>query len=109
MTSKQQGLAGAFINSLYFLGVSFFLGVADMAAAANKKHGLKHSYKAAFWFGVACAAVALVLLVAFVKIDAAKSDLTADEKAELQSELRIRPQTAGSTADGTQEAGAEQR
>jgi MFS family permease len=109
MTSKQQGLAGAFVNSLYFLGVSFFLGVADMAAAANKKHGIKQSYKAAFWFGVACAAVALVLLVGFVKIDAAKSDLTADEKAELQLELRTRPETAGSTAEGTEETRTEQR
>jgi MFS family permease len=91
MTSKQQGLAGAFINSLYFLGVSFFLGLADIAAAGTVKHGLKHSYKVVFWFGVACAVVALILLVGFVKIDAATSDLTADEKAELEIELRRTP------------------
>ena len=41
----------------------------------------------ACWFGVGCAAVSLLLLVVFVKIEKAKSDLTVDEKAELEVEL----------------------
>lgn len=107
MNSKQQGLAGAFINSLYFLGVSFFLGLADIAATTNTKHGLKHSYKIVFWFGVACAAVALVLLVGFVKIDAARSDFTTDEKAELKLGMRPRPTTSAGTAEEAREPGKE--
>lgn len=87
MKKDQQGLAGALINSVLFLGISFFLAVADIAVTNTAHLGLKQSYKVAFWFGVACAGVALLLLVGFVKIDKAKSDLTADEKAELEAEL----------------------
>jgi hypothetical protein len=45
--------------------------------------GLLKSYKAIFWFGVAAASVALLLMAIFVKVEKAKSDLTADEKREL--------------------------
>ena len=87
MTKHQQGLAGALINTIYFIGVSFCLGVANIAVTSTEHVELKESYKVAFWFGVACAAVALLLLVGFVKIEKAKSDLTVDEKAELEAEL----------------------
>ena len=60
------------------------LGFADIVATATATQGLRKSYKAAFWLEVALAAVALVLLVGFVKLDKAKSQLTADEKEELQ-------------------------
>ena len=40
-------------------------------------------YQVAFWFGVACAGLGLLLLVLFVKIGRAKSDLAVKEKAEL--------------------------
>jgi hypothetical protein len=40
-------------------------------------------YQVAFWFGVACAGLGLLLLVLFVKIGRAKSDLAVEEKAEL--------------------------
>ena len=33
-----------------------------------------------FWFELACGTAALVIFVGFVRIDSAKSDLTADEK-----------------------------
>lgn len=85
--SKRQGLAGALINSTLFLGISFFLGIADIAAAQTSHLGTKQSYKVAFWFGTACAGIALLLLVLFVRIDRAKSDLTYDEKAELEAEV----------------------
>lgn len=44
----------------------------------------------AFWFGTGCAGVALLLLVLFVRIDRAKSDLTCDEKGELETEVSRR-------------------
>jgi MFS family permease len=88
--SKRQGLAGALINSTLFIGISFFLGVADIAAAQTSHLGLKPSYKVAFWFATGCAGFALLLLLLFVRIDKAKSDLTYDEKAELEAEVRRR-------------------
>jgi len=89
MPQNRQGLAGALINSLLFLGISFFLGIADIIATATAHFGLKQSYKSAFWFGVGCAVFSLILLVVFVKIDKAKSDLTVEEKAELEVEARM--------------------
>lgn len=46
--SKRQGLAGALINSTLFLGISFFVGVADLAVAQTSHLGPKQSYKVAF-------------------------------------------------------------
>lgn len=77
-----QGLAGALINTLVMLGVAVFLGLADVIAANMEHLGKEKAYKSVFWFEVGCAAAALVILVFFVKIDAARSGLTADEKAE---------------------------
>jgi MFS family permease len=90
MPGKRQGLAGALINSTLFLGISFFLGVADIAAAQTSHLGLKRSYKVAFWFATGCAGIALIILLIFVKMDKAKSDLTYDEKAELEAEVKQR-------------------
>ena len=94
MPQRRQGLAGALINSTVFLGISVFLGIADIAATATAHLGLKKSYKVACWFGVGCAGVSLLLLVGFVKVDRAKSDLTADEKAKLEAEVGMRPVNA---------------
>ena len=41
-----------------------------------------------FWFEVACAATALVILVGFVKIRKAESEFTVDEKRELEEIAR---------------------
>jgi hypothetical protein len=76
---RRQGVAGAVINSLIFLGISFFLGLADLAVAENQSRGLKESYRVAFWFGTACAAVALVIFC-FIKIGKAKSELLIEER-----------------------------
>lgn len=86
-TKDQQSFAGTLINTIYFIGVSFCLGVADIAVTNTKRLVAKESYKIAFWFEVACAGLALLLLVEFVKIEKAKRALTADEKAELEAEL----------------------
>ncbi|KAI1383321.1 membrane transporter [Hypoxylon trugodes] len=78
----QQGLAGACINGLVFLGISFFLGWADFAVASNSSDGLGQSYKVAFWFAVGCGAMVIILVLGFIRIGRAKSDLTVDEKAQ---------------------------
>ncbi|KAI9699129.1 MAG: hypothetical protein M1836_003318 [Candelina mexicana] len=86
MPRKRQGLAGALINSILHLGISFFLGFADVTASGTSKLGQRRSYMSVFWYEVACAATALLILVVFVKIEKAKSEMTADEKAELEEE-----------------------
>jgi hypothetical protein len=42
-----------------------------------------------FWFELACGAAALVIFVGFVRIESAKSDLTADEKEALARETAV--------------------
>ena len=83
LPEKQQGLAGAILNSLLFLGISLFLGLADLVASKYTVNGIREGYKPVFWFSLACAVLALVILLAFVKIEKARSDMTADERLEL--------------------------
>ncbi|MCJ1304914.1 hypothetical protein MMC08_007727 [Hypocenomyce scalaris] len=87
MPRNRQGLAGALINSTVFLGIALFLGFADIAVTAPSRLGLKQSYKVAFWFAVGCSTLSLLLFLVFIRIGKAKSDLTADEKAELEAEV----------------------
>jgi MFS family permease len=83
---KQQGLAGAVIMLLLHLGIAVMLGFADIVNTYTVASlGLRRSYHAVFWFEVACAAFALTILVLFVKIKKAESELTVDERAELES------------------------
>lgn len=81
----RQGLAGALINTTLFVGIGFFLGVADLAVSSSEHLGMKGSYKVAFWFGVGCAGFAAVMLMS-VRIGRAKSDLTFEERAQLEAE-----------------------
>ncbi|KAI1076922.1 membrane transporter [Whalleya microplaca] len=78
----QQGLAGACINGLVFLGISFFLGWADFAVASKSSSGLGESYKVGFWLGAGCGGVTVLIILAFVRIGRAKSDYTVEEKAQ---------------------------
>jgi hypothetical protein len=81
LPKRRQGLAGAVINSVLFLGMSFFLGVADMVERSLKtRMGLNGTYRAAFWFATGCSAVSLVIIAAFVRLGKAKSNLTVDER-----------------------------
>jgi hypothetical protein len=82
-----QGVAGALINSILFLGISFFLGLADLAVTQTADRGKRGSYKVAFWFATGCAAFGVIVMTLGVKIGKAESGLTADEKAELEREL----------------------
>ncbi|OTA88166.1 hypothetical protein M434DRAFT_23726 [Hypoxylon sp. CO27-5] len=79
----QQGLAGACINGLVFLGISFFLGWADFAVSRRADNGLGESYKVAFWFAVGCGATVVLLVLGFVRIGRAKSDLTSSGPLEI--------------------------
>ncbi|KAF1962287.1 MFS general substrate transporter [Byssothecium circinans] len=86
----RQGLAGAFMNSLLFLGISFFLGFADLAVTQTEHLGHAKSYKVAFWLATGIAGVALAIMFAGVRIGKAKSDLTVEEREELERELTRR-------------------
>lgn len=76
---KHQGAAGALINSLVFLPISLFTGLADVVAASYEWKGEMASYKAAFWFGTGCAAASLVLFF-FIDTGKAESQLRVEEQ-----------------------------
>jgi len=60
------------------------LGFADIIGTYTEYQGLAKSFKNAFWLEVGLAAAALVILVCFVKVGKAKSELTMDEKEAMQ-------------------------
>ncbi|KAK1675282.1 major facilitator superfamily transporter [Colletotrichum godetiae] len=93
LPSHRQGLAGALINSLLFLGISFFLGIGDVVVGETTGLGLKKSYQAAFWLATGVAAVALVLY-ALVRIGSAKSDLTMEEREQLAAAEQARARSS---------------
>lgn len=85
---NRQGLAGGLVYSLLFLGISFFLGLADLAVAENRKRtgggGGQRDFSIAFWLATACAAVTLVIF-STIRIGKAESELTVEEREELQN------------------------
>jgi hypothetical protein len=85
LPKKKQGLAGAVIMILLHLGIAVCLGFADIINTYTvERLGARRSYHAVFWCEVAFAAVALVILVFFVKINKAESELTVDEREVLE-------------------------
>lgn len=78
LPTKDQGAAGALINSLLFLPISLFLGFADVVVANYEWKGEMGSYKSAFWLGTSCAALSL-LLFCFVDTGKAESQLRVEE------------------------------
>ncbi|EXJ86185.1 hypothetical protein A1O1_06555 [Capronia coronata CBS 617.96] len=87
LPKARQGLAGGLINSILQLGFAVVLGLADILQSYTvETDGLQKSYKNTFWFGVAASSASLVLVTIWGKVPKAKSDLTADEKLELQRE-----------------------
>ncbi len=102
LPKAQQGLAGAVIMQLLHLGIAVLLGFADIVNTYTIENlGMRKSYKAVFWFEVACASAALVILVLFVKIKAAESSLTADEILELEAEAAATRERAYLTEEQT--------
>ncbi|KXX81381.1 Aminotriazole resistance protein [Madurella mycetomatis] len=77
----RQGLSGALINSLLFLGISFFLGLADLAVSEEGNRAGSEGHRVAFWFGTAAAAV-ITLIFATIKIGKAESELTMEERMQ---------------------------
>ena len=72
------------------LGVALCLGCTDLIQTSTvQTQGLRRSYKNTFWFAVAAAGVALVLMAFFVHVPRARSALTADEKGELEREATM--------------------
>lgn len=82
LPKRRQGLAGALVNSVLFLGMSFFLGMADLVESSLKSKE-KGPYRAVFYFATACAVASLVIIALFVRMGRAKSELTVDERAEM--------------------------
>lgn len=82
---KHQGAAGALINSLLFLPISLFLGLADVVSASYESQGARSSYKAALWFGTGCAILAL-LLFCLIDTGKAESQLRVEEKAAVSKD-----------------------
>ena len=86
LRQSQQGLAGALTNSLVYLGIAFVLSFADITQTQTVHLGLKRSYQSVFWYQLAVQSTALVIMLVFVRIRKAESDLTADEKAAQEAE-----------------------
>lgn len=96
LPKKEQGLAGALIMLVLHLGISVCLGLADIVNIATlDRLGQKKSYQAVFWFEVACASTALVILVLFVRVKKAASSLTVDEMAEMEEVARREAEAHG--------------
>ncbi len=82
LPKSQQGLAGAVIMILLNLGIAVLLGFADIVhTEVQDRLPMREAYHAVFWFEVACASTALLVLICFVKIKKAESELTVEEKA----------------------------
>ncbi|PBP15969.1 drug resistance protein [Diplocarpon rosae] len=110
---QQQGLAGSVTMLLLHLGIAVCLGFADIVHTYTiERLGTRQSYHAVFWFEVASAATALVVLSLFVKINKAKSELTFEEKEDMEArtgtnghsqELKKEECPLGQTAQGGRE------
>lgn len=100
---RQQGLGGALVNSILQLGIAISLGFADVVAAQTADQGQRKSYKAVFWFEVAEAAIAQVILLGFVRIQKAQSQLTVDELAELQDQDKKQSHPTPAAEENTQQ------
>ena len=86
LSKERQGLAGALINCTLHFGIAIMLAFADLVQVYTEEYvGHRKSYQAAFWFQVGLAGLAIALVVGFVRIESAKSELTVDERAELEA------------------------
>ena len=86
LSASRQGLAGAMANTLVYLGIAFMLAIADVTQTETSDLGVLKSYRAVFWFMLGCASLALCIMIVFVRIPKAESDLTVDEREALMAE-----------------------
>lgn len=94
MPKSRQGLSGAIIYCTMHMGIAIMLAFADIVQTQTSHLGRHDSFKAVFWFESGLAILGLVLVLLFVRIDHAKSELTADEKAGLRSPENIQSAAA---------------
>lgn len=85
LSQARQGLAGALIMSLLFLGIALCLAFADVTQTMTAHLGLKASYQAVFWYQLGCAMLALGIMLGFVRIRKAQTELTVDERAATET------------------------
>lgn len=85
LSQSRQGLAGALINSLLYLGIAFLLAFADVIQTGTLAVGLKRSYQSVFWYQFSCSVLALVIMMGFVRIRKAESEMTTDERAAVEA------------------------
>ncbi len=83
LSQSRQGLAGALINCLLYLGIAVLLAFADVIQTGTMGMGLKRSYQSIFWYQLTCSILALVIMMVFVRIRKAESEMTTDERAAL--------------------------
>ena len=88
MVEARQGLAGAVINSLLFLGISFFLGWADVVLGMLEQKGWSEgdAFRVVLWYAAGCAGVAFAIVAIWVRVGRAESEMTADERAQIERE-----------------------
>lgn len=86
LPKARQGLAGALINCTLHMGIAVMLGFADIVHTQTSYLGTRQSYKAVFWFQTGLAIFGLLIVVFFVRIREAKSELTLDERAAMAAE-----------------------
>ncbi|OKP07154.1 Drug resistance protein [Penicillium subrubescens] len=96
MPKAKQGLAGALIYCTMHLGIAVMLGFADIIETQTKSLGKWKSYKMVFGFQTGLYVLGLLIVLGFVRIRHAKSELTVDEKEELE---RSYPTTRQSESD----------
>ncbi|EWZ97393.1 hypothetical protein FOCG_01509 [Fusarium oxysporum f. sp. radicis-lycopersici 26381] len=93
-----QAVAGALITSLLYLGMAFWLGVGEMAVSAQKDIkgaedvDARSQYQIGFWTGAGLAVASLLIFIT-VRMESAKADLTADEKAQRERERAVEQST----------------
>lgn len=83
MPLQLQSAASGIINSVLYLGMAFWLGIAQMAVSTTIRYqgsiDPAQQYKIGFWTGVAMACTSLILVFT-IRIGTASAELTADEK-----------------------------
>ncbi|KAL2829416.1 major facilitator superfamily domain-containing protein [Aspergillus cavernicola] len=94
MPKAKQGLAGALINCTLHMGIAVMLGFADIVHSETAYLGMRESYKAVFWYQTGLAIFGLLVVIFFVRIHEAKSDLTVDEREALAADAQARSSTA---------------
>jgi MFS family permease len=85
---NQQGFAGAIVAFLLHFGGTTCLAMADIVKWNTQPLGERKSCQAVFWLEVGCAAMATIILVVFVRVGEAKSDLTVEERLEQNRNLQ---------------------